>query len=72
MTDDRKQRQRIARRKEKVQRSIVQQEARLAALRPEAHQRWQDYLRTLSWGRNKLRRLKRELLALEAAGGDGQ
>ncbi len=68
MTDDRKQRQRIARRKEKVQRLIVQQEARLAALRPEVHQRRQDYLRTLSLGRNKLRRLKRELLTLEAAG----
>jgi len=68
MTDDRKQRQRIARRKEKVQRLIAQREARLAALRPEAYQRRQDYLRTLSLGRNKLRHLKRELLALEAAG----
>lgn len=63
---DRKLRQRIARRKEKVGRLIEQQEAYLSALAPDNYRRRQDYLRALSQVRNKLNRLKREQLALEA------
>lgn len=47
MTDDRKQ-QRIVRRKEKVQRLIIQQEVRLAAVRPEAYQHRLGYLQAPS------------------------
>ncbi|OPL09771.1 MAG: hypothetical protein AVO34_04975 [Firmicutes bacterium ML8_F2] len=65
-SQERKLQQRIARRKEKVQRLIGQQEAYLSALDPVNYRRRRDYLRVLSQSRNKLNRLKRELLALEA------
>ena len=63
---ERKLQQRISRRKEKVQRLIDEQEAYLSALDPDNFQHRQDYLRDLSQAHNKLHRLKREQLALEA------
>ncbi|MDO9536125.1 MAG: hypothetical protein Q7J85_12540 [Bacillota bacterium] len=63
---DRKLQQRIVRRKKKVQRLIREQEVYLATLDPDNNQRWGDYLQLLSRSRNKLQRLKQELLALEA------
>jgi len=66
-TQDRKLNERIARRKEKVQRLIEEQEAILAALGPMPdRQHRQEYLRTLISGQNKIRRLKQELLVLES------
>lgn len=65
-TQDRKLKQRIARRKEKVQRLIVEQEAFLTTIDPMVYRHRQDYLRALSSGRNKLHRLKQELLVLES------
>ena len=66
-SQDRKLKQRITRRKEKVQRLIGEQEAILATLDPvpDRHHQ-QDYLRALSLARNKLHRLKQELLVLES------
>ena len=63
---DRKLQQRVARRKEKVQRLIRDQEARLAALDSSTFLRHKDYLQAMSIVRNKLYRLEQELLALEA------
>ena len=66
-TQDRKLKQRIVRRKEKVQRLIEEQEAILAVLDPMPdRQHRQEYLRTLISGQNKIRRLKQELLVLES------
>ncbi len=62
---NRKLRLRIARRKEKVQRLIEQQEAYLATLDPDNYQHRQDYLRVLSQSRKKFNQLKWELLALK-------
>ncbi len=63
---DRKRQQRIARRKEKVQRMIRQQEARLAALDAATFLRQQDYIQATSLVRKKLYSLEQELAALEA------
>ncbi|MDO9535517.1 MAG: hypothetical protein Q7J85_09365 [Bacillota bacterium] len=63
---ERKLQQRIARRKEKVQRLIGEQETILTALDSLTFLRQQDYLRALSLARNKLHRLKQELLVLES------
>lgn len=63
---DRKLQQRIARRKEKVQRLIEQQKNRLAALDSAAFLRHKDYLQAVSIVRKKLYRLEQEFLALEA------
>ena len=66
-TQDRKLNERIAHRKEKVQRLIKEQEAILAVLDPMPdRQHRQEYLRTLISGQNKIRRLKQELLVLES------
>ena len=66
-TQDRKLKQRIVRRKEKVQRLIEEQEAILAVLDPMPdRQHRQEYLRTLISGQNKIRRLKQELLVLDS------
>ena len=65
-TYDRKLKQRIARRKEKVERMIGEQEAVLATLDPMIYQCQQDYLQALSKERNKLYRLKQELLVLKS------
>ena len=56
---------RIARRKEKVQRLIMEQEARLETLDLAAFPHQRDYLRAVSTSRRKLHRLERELSALE-------
>ena len=63
---ERKIRQRIARRKEKVQRMIGEQENRLTALDSVTYLRQEDYQRALRHVRNKLYRLKQELQALES------
>jgi len=65
-TQNRKLQQRIARRKEKVQRLIEEQEANLTTLDPMTDQPRQDYLHALSLARNKLYRLKQELSVLES------
>lgn len=64
-SQERKHRLRINRRKEKVRRLIGDQEVKVAAIKPEDYRRHQDYLRAKSLAVNTLRRLKRELLALE-------
>ena len=66
VTVDRKLRQRIARRTEKMRRLIGEEEANLAVLDSADYPRREDYLRALRLARGKLHRLKRELLALEA------
>ncbi len=53
-SQNRKLRLRIARRKEKVQRLIEQQEAYLATIVPDNYQHRQDYLRDLSQSRKNL------------------
>ena len=63
---DRKLKERIARRKEKVQRLIGEQEAILATLDSSTYRHQQDYRRALGLARNKLYRLKQELLVLDA------
>ena len=63
---DRKLNQRITRRKEKVQRLIEEQEAILITLDSSTYRHQQDYLRALGLNRNKLYRLKQELLVLES------
>jgi hypothetical protein len=63
---DRKLKLRIARRKEKVQRMIDEQEAILITLDSSTYRHQQDYLRALGLIRNKLYRLKQELLVLES------
>jgi hypothetical protein len=65
-TQNRKLQQRVARRKEKVQRLIEEQEANLTTLDPMTDRPRQDYLRALSLARNKLHRLKQELSVLES------
>ncbi|MDO9536446.1 MAG: hypothetical protein Q7J85_14230 [Bacillota bacterium] len=63
---NRKLQQRIARRKDKVQRMIKEQEARLAALDSAIFLRQKDYQNAVSIVRKKLYRLEQELSALEA------
>ncbi|HHT46030.1 MAG TPA: hypothetical protein GX004_01900 [Firmicutes bacterium] len=65
-TRERKIKQRIARRKEKVQRMIGEQEALLAALDSVIFLRQEDYRSALDQVRGKLCRLKQELQALES------
>ncbi|MDP2856631.1 MAG: hypothetical protein Q8P50_01470 [Bacillota bacterium] len=63
--DDRRLQQRIAWRKERVQRLIAEQEARLASIRLAAYLRRGDCIRDLSRALGKLQRLRQELAALE-------
>jgi hypothetical protein len=64
---DRKLHLRIARRKAKVLQLIAKQEAYMATLGPMPdRQHRKKYLQTLSAERNKLYRLKQELLVLES------
>ena len=65
-TQERKLKERIERRKEKVQRLIEEQEDHLAILDSAIFKRRQDYFQALSTGQNKLYRLKLELLVLES------
>ena len=65
-TRERKNKQRNARRKEKVQRMIGEQETRISALNSVAFLRQEDYRRALDHAMNKLYRLQQELQALEA------
>jgi hypothetical protein len=65
-TRNRKPKERIAWRKEKVLRLIEEQEPHLAALNPANFQRRQDYFQALSTDRNKLSRLKQELSVLKS------
>ncbi len=65
-TQDRKLQQRIARRKEKVQRLIGEQETRLAALDSATFLRQQDHIQAKNSVRKKLHRLEQELSTLEA------
>jgi len=65
--DDPKRQQRIARRKERVQRLIAEQETRLAAVGLVIYARRKDCIRNLSWTLDKLHRLRQELSALKAA-----
>jgi hypothetical protein len=63
---DRKLQQRIARRKERLQRLIAEQEARVASVRAATYLRRENYMRDLSRAMGKLHWLKQELSALEA------
>ncbi len=65
-TQERKLKERIERRKEKVQRLIEEQEAYLATMDSAIFKRRQDYFQALSAGQKKLYRLKQELLVLES------
>lgn len=59
-------RQKIARRKVKVQRLIDEQEARLADIDPSTLPSHKDYLKSMSIIRKKLNHLQKELIELEA------
>jgi hypothetical protein len=63
---ERKLKEWIDRRKEKVLRLIEEQEANLAVLNPATYDNRQDYFQTLSAGRKKLHQLKQELTVLES------
>ena len=63
---NRKQQQRIAKRKVKVQQMIKEQEASLAAINPDEYDNQQDYQRALKQYKSKLERLQQELRTLEA------
>lgn len=63
---DRKLQQKITRRKEKVQRLIAEQQARLAALDAATFLRQQDYFQAKNTVRTKLHRLEQELSLLDA------
>jgi hypothetical protein len=65
-SQDRKLQQRIARRKEKVQRLIAKQQKNLSALDSDTYPHPQDYWQALSRTQKKLRRLEQELQALKA------
>ena len=65
-TRERKIKQRIARRKEKVQRMIGEQESLLVALDSVIFLRQEDYRSALDQVKGKLYRLKQELQALES------
>jgi len=65
-SQNRKVQQKIARRKEKVQRMISEQETRLAALDSAIFLRQEDYQKAVSIVRKKIYRLEHELSALEA------
>jgi hypothetical protein len=62
---NRKLQQKIARRKEKVQRMIREQKERLAALDSAIFLRQEDYQKAVSMVRKKLYRLEQELSSLE-------
>ena len=62
---NRKMQLRIARRKEKVQRLIREQDAHLETLDLAAFPHQRDYLRAVRKSRSKLHRLERELSSLE-------
>jgi hypothetical protein len=59
-------RQKIARRKVKVQRLIEEQQARLADMDPSTFSSHKDYLKSESLIRKKLNHLEKELIELEA------
>ena len=63
---DRKLKERIARRKDKVQRLIGEQEAHLAALDSATFLHKQDYYKAASAVRKRLYHLEQELLVLES------
>jgi len=65
-TDDRKLQQRIARRKERVQRLIAEQETRLTSIRLATYLRRGDHMRDQGRALAKLHRLRQELATLEA------
>ena len=63
---NRKQQQRISKRKVKVQQMIKELEASLAAVNPDEYDNQQDYHRALKQCNSKLERLQQELRTLEA------
>ncbi len=63
---NRKQQQRIAKRKVKVQQMIKEQEDSLATVNPGEYDNQQDYQRALKQYKSKLERLQQELRTLEA------
>ena len=63
---ERKLNQRIARRKEKVEKMITKQKIIIKGMDPFAYQDYTDYLRELSSATNKLHRLEQELMILES------
>ena len=65
-SQERKLKQRIERRKEKVQRMIKEQESRLDALDEASFLHHEDYLEARSAALKKLDRLKKELSGLES------
>lgn len=64
--DDRKFQEQRARRKERVQRLIAEQEARLASIRLATYLRRGGYAQDQGRALGKLHRLRQELAALEA------
>ncbi len=65
-TQDRKLKQRITRRREKVERMIEEQKARLAALESATFLHQQDHYKATGMVREKLYRLEQELMVLES------
>ena len=65
-SQDRKIKQRIARRRQKVTLLIAKQEIVLSGLDEKDFASRKDYLKSLAAAQNKMSRLRRELMALEA------
>jgi hypothetical protein len=65
-TQERKFRELLEHRKERVQRLIKEQEAYLTTLDSATYKRRQEYFQALSTGRKKLHQLKQELSVLES------
>ena len=63
---ERKLNQRIANRKEKVEKMIAQQEAEIDSIDLATYQHYKDYLHDMSLAVHKLNKLKQELVILES------
>ena len=63
---ERKLKQRIANRKEKVEKMIAQQEAEIISIDSASYQHYKDYLHDMSMAVHKLNRLKQELEILKS------
>jgi len=64
--DDRKLNQRIAKRKDKVEKMITRQKLIIKNIDPTAYKDHKDYLRELSATTQKLNRLEQELIILKS------
>ena len=64
--EERKLNQRIAKRKEKVEKMIAELEIIIKDMDPDTYNNYNDYLKSLSSATQKLNRLEQELVILES------